>query len=128
MEGMMMVTEIIGNVVISLDALEDDASIEGNCSAIDEETDAQTAAHIRAALEAGNEWAWCIAQVTAELSGDGAEGTAYLGGCSYASAESFKTDGYYADMVLEALEQLRDAVAAENRSAVEDAIAVVNAR
>ena len=37
----------------------EDMSIDGNASAIDDDTDAQIAAHIREQLNMGNQWAWC---------------------------------------------------------------------
>ncbi len=81
----------------TLEALPEDSSIEGNASAIDEETDAEIAESIREQLESGNEWAWCVAKVTGKW--NGIEISDYLGGCSYKSADDFKAlGGYFQDM------------------------------
>lgn len=58
----------------------------------------------RQVLFEGNEWAWCIVCITAEI--EGFEGTAYLGGCSYESEADFKAGGYYEDLCDEAFEDL----------------------
>jgi hypothetical protein len=52
----------------------------------------------------GNEWAWCCVKVTAEYKG--IKGSDYLGGCSYNSKEDFMSDGYYADMKIQAYDEL----------------------
>ncbi len=121
-----MITELIGNVVIELDALPEPASIEGNCSAIDPETDRETAEYIQAALDAGNRWAWCCVQVTAALPGIDVEGTAYLGCCSYGNAKDFMIDGYYDGMVLEALQELASEL--PDHDEIAQAISIVGAR
>jgi hypothetical protein len=93
-------------VSFSLIREDEDMPFEGNCSAIDPETDKSAEDYIRAELERGNEWAWCCAHVRAEC--EDFTGDAYLGGCSYGSAEEFKAPGgYYADMCQEALDDLR---------------------
>jgi hypothetical protein len=48
-----------------------------------------------------NAWAWCSVEVN--VSYQGLESSAYLGGCSYDNADDFKGvgDGYYTDMVEE---------------------------
>jgi hypothetical protein len=95
---------------ITIECLPEDCQIEGNCSAIDPETDRQTAEWIRDQLNRGNEWAWCCVKVMATIEVDGIpfSGCDYLGCCSYESEESFKhPDGYYPDMISEAIDDLR---------------------
>lgn len=99
----------------------EDIAIEGNCSAIDDETDAEIAAWIYDQLDAGNEWAWCRVTVTARWK-DFA-GADHLGGCSYRSREEFMAPGgYYEDMRAVALEDLNASVArcAEELEELED--------
>lgn len=80
----------------TIECLPEDMRIEGNCSAIDDETDKANEQMIYEQLENGNQWAWCCIKVTAyykRFSGDD-----YLGGCSYKGISDFKNDGYYEDM------------------------------
>lgn len=99
----------------TLDCEPEHVTIEGNASAIDEETDAAACAWIRDQLDRGNPWAWCCAKVTARL--DGFEGTAYLGCCSYESESAFRKDGYFEEMKAEALDNLKASVADAKASA-----------
>lgn len=62
-------------------------------------------AWVRESLENGNEWAWCVVQVTVEFHGISA--TDYLGGCSYTSAQDFREGGYFEDMVDNCLDDLK---------------------
>ncbi len=104
----------INKVDFTIECLPEDMQIEGNASAIDEDTDNEIAQHIHDELNNGNEWAWCTVKVTATYKGH--EGTDYLGGCSYKSENDFKeVGGYYEDMKIAAfndliasLEALRD--------------------
>ncbi len=91
---------------IELDALPEECVFRGNCSAIDDETDRETEEAIAARLDAGDEWAWCIARVrvTDMLTGEIAE--EFLGGCSYADAHDFRVSGYFDDMVQNCMEAL----------------------
>jgi hypothetical protein len=86
----------------SVECLPEFMPIEGNASAIDPETDAQIAAHIKNELEAGNDWAWCAVRVKAAAFDDAGEqiayGEDYLGGCSYSSETAFTACPYYEDM------------------------------
>jgi len=95
-------------ITYRIECLPEDAQIEGNCSAVDPETDKQTAQWIRDQLERGNEWAWCMVRVTAVLVSDDLEltGYAYLGCCSYQSDHDFMSGGYYDDMKKEAFADL----------------------
>jgi len=49
-------------------------------------------------------WGWCVVKITAK---NGSKtGTAYLGNCSYESAQNFiKTSGYFQQMVEEAVQE-----------------------
>jgi len=97
-------------VEFSLECHPEDIPIEGNASAIDEETDAETEGWIRDQLEAGNEWAWCRVRVVARW--DGFEGDDWLGGCSYRSEADFRQPGgYFDDMKAIALDQLNQVIA-----------------
>lgn len=94
----------IEDVEFSIECLPEGLQIEGNASAIDEETDKEIADNIYEQLDNGNMWAWCCVKVTASYKG--IEGTDYLGGCSYKSEKDFKSDGYYSDMKQQAFDDL----------------------
>jgi hypothetical protein len=97
------------DVVFSLSCEPEQAAIEGNASAIDEETDRKYAAMIRRRLHAGNKWAWCAVKVTAKWRGF--VGVDYLGCCSYNSEAQFReSGGYFIDMMTEALADLQRTV------------------
>jgi hypothetical protein len=66
---------------VTLAIAPEDMDIEGNASAWGDDEDAAYAADIRAQLDRGNDWAWCVVRITV-TDGD-AEGTSYLGGVSY---------------------------------------------
>lgn len=89
-------------IEFTVECLPEGWAIEGNASAIDEETDAQIEQEIRDQLEAGNEWAWCAVRVKATAYDAQGEQIAYgedfLGGCSYASEADFLACGCYEDM------------------------------
>lgn len=87
----------ISQVDFTIEAMPEDIPFEGNCSAIDDETDKANEDMIREQLDNGNEWASCTVKVTASYKGLQAED--YLGGCSYKSEADFKKDGYYQDMM-----------------------------
>jgi hypothetical protein len=92
---------------------QDDIPFEGNCSAIDDESDRETEDWIRDQLEMGNVWAWCVIRVRATIEIEGTEYTAEsdpLGGCAYASEEAFKACEYSTDLEEEALESLLNAI------------------
>ena len=82
----------------------EDMPIEGNAMASgDDEEDRKAEQWIKDQLDSGNEWAWCIAKVTARYPGLPFEGVDYLGACSYRSKEEFMAPGdYYDDMKREA--------------------------
>ena len=85
----------------------EDMQIEGNASAIDEETDKATCDWIGAELESGNHWAWCRVIVRGSYKGLTAFDS--LCGCSYKSREDFTVPGgYYDDMRGEVLAQLQN--------------------
>lgn len=85
------------HATVTLECEPEHERIEGNASAIDPATDAETNAWIHDQLRCGNEWAWCVAKVTVRYEGYSA--TDYLGCCSYESEAAFKEGPYYADMV-----------------------------
>jgi hypothetical protein len=88
----------------------EDIPIEGNCSAIDEDTDAEAARWIYDQLDRGNEWAWCTVVVKAKWKEF--EGRDCLGCCSYESEESFRQPGgYFDDMRAQALADLNRNIA-----------------
>jgi len=91
-------------VEFELDCIPEDMPVRGNamCSS-DPELDRYIEDGIIADLEC-NEWAWCIARVTARYKGF--EGADYLGGCSYNGPEEFKRNGYFDQMQDQALEAL----------------------
>jgi hypothetical protein len=49
-------------------------------------------------------WAWCFVELKATWKG--LSHSEYLGCCSYRSEGDFRVDGYFNDMVAEAIEQL----------------------
>ena len=96
------------DVRFAIEIAPEDASIEGNCCAIEPETDAETEAYIKRELRNGNEWAWCVVKVTASWKGH--KGTDYLGACSYKSEADFIAGGYFEDMKRAALAELNDTI------------------
>jgi hypothetical protein len=98
------------DVEFSIECLPEHIPIKGNCSAIDEDTDAATVDWINRQLENGNPWAWCTVRVVARWKDF--EGDDYLGACSYESEDSFKEPGgYYDDMKNAALDNLNHNIA-----------------
>lgn len=105
----------LGAVEFSLEIHPEDIPIEGNCSAIDDETDASTERWIREQLERGNEWAWCTVVVKAQW--NGFEASDALGACSYSSEKDFvQPGGYFDDMKANALAQLNDSLRETNEN------------
>jgi hypothetical protein len=86
----------------------EDDDPKGHFASGDDVEDRKTVQWIRDELNAGNEWAWFRAKVTATHPDvEGLEGVDYLGACSYTSAEDFKTPGgYYDDMKTQAADEL----------------------
>lgn len=84
---------------IRVEHFPEDTPYKGNCSAIDDETDAANELWIENQLNQGNEWAWCYVKITATWRCFSEYVT--LGGCSYESEDDFRRDGGYFD-------QLRD--------------------
>ena len=94
------------DLAIEVSAEPEDLPIDGNASAIDEETDKEIARDIREQLDSGNAWAWCMAHVRVTYRGV-LSSDSYLGGCSYASEKDFRNDnGYYGQMVDECIAEL----------------------
>lgn len=97
------VTRESKGIRIELSCEPEDMRIEGNASAIDPVTDAETVASIKAQLAAGNEWAWCTAHVRVTYKGI-ISADDYLGGCSYGSEADFRdteSDGGYFDNMVD---------------------------
>lgn len=94
---------IITEIEYTIETRPSDIEIEGNASAIDEETDRATYDWICDQLERGNEWAWCDVIVTAEYRDH--KGYASLGCVSTSGEEAFKRS-HYEDMQWEAREHL----------------------
>lgn len=98
------------HVMLNLQCLDEQESIEGNASSIDPETDAKCFEWIRSQLARGNDWAWCCVQLTATYE-DAIHGeltaSDSLGCCSYESEADFRRPGgYYSDMVNSVLDDL----------------------
>lgn len=85
------------DVEIEIECLNEECPIEGNCSSIDPQTDAENERKVREDYESGNEWAWCCVKVTVTCKGLTASDT--LGCCSYADIQEFRESDYYIDMV-----------------------------
>jgi hypothetical protein len=92
----LLIEALLKSATFEIDVEPEDATIEGNCSAVDPATDAETAAWIRSELEAGNVWAWAYVRVRATF--EAIQGRDTLGCCSYRSRADFLTCGYYEDM------------------------------
>lgn len=98
------------DVKVTLRAEPEDVPVRGNALASgDEAVDREAEDGVIAALEAGNEWAWC--QAVVEVSWGNFRGVAHIGCCSYDSEEDFKKGGYYEEMVEESLSDLNDGIA-----------------
>lgn len=94
--------------VIDLHAEQDDCQIRGNALAIgDDEQDKAAEDEIIARLDNGDVWAWASVRVTvSHPAWPEIEGVDHLGACSYRDEADFTTpDGYYPDMVSQALRQ-----------------------
>lgn len=90
---------------VTVDAMPEHDDPRGFFATGDDEADRRHVEHIRAELDAGNLWAWCI--VTVGVHWRGMTGRDTLGSCNYASQEDFtKAGGYFDDMKAEALADL----------------------
>ena len=84
---------------------EEDISVHGNCSAVDDETDRAVENWIARELDNGNPWAWCFVTVEYQLAGF--VGRTTIGCCSFPNEQAFKEPGsYYDDMKREAASDL----------------------
>jgi len=93
------------DVQIEVIADYDTIPVRGNAiDSGDAEYDKEVEDKIINAIDNGDVWAWASVEVKATYKGLTA--STYLGCCSYASEEDFKSDGYYADMVSEVIEDL----------------------
>ena len=107
---------------ISIRAEPEIVPIEGNAMASgDDAFDAQVESGIRERLNQGDIWAWAAVEVKATWKVF--RGTACLGCCSYESEEDFRQpDGYFDDLLNEALEDLNREVAEAHQNLHELAI------
>ncbi len=100
-------TALAKHATFTVEILPEDLQIDGNASAIDEDTDRETVADIRAQLDAGNECAWCCVVVRATWRGF--TGIDSLGGCSYPNRKALEAD-LLPDMKHSALDDLAQRV------------------
>ena len=101
-----------GKVVISLSADPDHMPIRGNFDSGDKVADEKLEDELIKRSENGDVWAWAEVTVRAILITphpmENIIGEDHLGGCSYESEADFRKDGYYDDMVNEALGKIAD--------------------
>lgn len=96
------------DVSISIECLEENVPIKGNVIVSgDDEYDKEVEKKVARRLRY-NSWAWCCVRVTAKW--NSFEGETYLGCCSYKNEKDFMADGYYEQMVVEALSQLNNEI------------------
>ena len=101
--------EVIDGVTYTVSIDFDGTEVRGNASACgDDAVDKRYEDEIIKRLDDGDDWAWALVRVRAEVEGHSAD--EYLGGCTYKDTKEFVEDGYYADMKSEALKQLRTTV------------------
>lgn len=114
---------------VRLIATQDDTPVRGNAIASgDDEEDRKYEDMILERLATGDVWAWAQVEVQATLP-DGRTGSAYLGGCCYKDEADFKQpDGYYEDLISEALidaERLEAPCVDKERKFLEDLLSFV---
>ena len=109
---------------ISIRAEPEWVPVEGNAMASgDDALDREVEQEILQRLNQGDIWAW--AAVTVEASWKSFRGIATLGCCSYESEEEFcQPDGYFDDLVSEALEDLNREVSEAHQNLKERELAV----
>ncbi len=87
------------NIEIEVIAEYETMQLEGNAiDSGDADFDRETCDKIREDLDSGNVWAWAQVEVKCTYKGI-LTASDYLGGCSYASEDDFRSDGYFTDMV-----------------------------
>jgi len=91
-------------VEVCLSVEQDHLPVEGNASAIDDETDRKNEEEIYERLNNGDVWAWACVGVKVRWKGFAGED--YLGGCCYLDEADFRKDAYFTDMVESALHDL----------------------
>jgi hypothetical protein len=99
----------MNRIVIELEAEEEDESPE-HSERVTHSTPGYAEAVRKVMKKAIGKWGWCTATVTVKVfdryNRPIAEGTDYLGNCSYHSAVDFaRNSGYFEDMVKEATEK-----------------------
>ena len=92
-------------VTFTCTAEEEYSAVRGNAiSSGDDAFDKKVEDEIIERLDAGFNWAWCCAKVTAEW--NGIVSSAYLGCCSYKDKEEFEADDYFNSLKENALKLL----------------------
>ncbi len=99
-----------GEAAIRILAETEHIPVEGNaCASGDDDYDREVERDILDRLDQGDVWAW--AAITVIVVWGPFEARAYLGCCSYANEDDFRQpDGYFDDLVAEALEELNRTV------------------
>ena len=83
----------------------DDTPVRGNVLASGNDAeDKEAEDEVLRRLDNGDVWAWACVQV--KVTYQGISESVFLGGCSYENENAFRKDGYYQDMVNEALGEL----------------------
>lgn len=94
---------------VEIIVLPNDIPVRGNAIVSgDDDFDAQVENEIIARLESGDVWAWAAVEV--KVSKWGHTESEFLGSCSYADEEDFKTGGYYTDMLETCVERILAAI------------------
>lgn len=103
-------TIVISGIEVKLYVIhsECDTPYRGNALASgDDAVDRKAEQVIREKLEAGLEWAWCDLEVRAEAQDGALAGSDFLGCCSYDDLQHFESDGYFHDMKVNAIAELK---------------------
>jgi len=105
------------DVTVTVECQPEDLPVRGNAMSSGLEwADREAEDTILAALNEGNQWAWCSVRVRVTWtapSGRTYHADSHLGACSYPNEATFLADEYFADMVAGAMGQLDDDLRAE---------------
>lgn len=101
-----LVAFLAAHAEVEILARQDDIPVRGNALASgDDAEDKACEDAILARLDRGDEWAWALVEVRASF--EGWKASDFLGACSYASEDDFRTPGgYFEDMRETALREL----------------------
>jgi hypothetical protein len=95
------------DVVFTVEAVEDDTPIQGNAQASDDpRADKAYECELLLRRAQGEVWAWALVRVIATWKYF--RGSTVLGGCTYKDLQEFMGDVYYADMKIQALDDLQE--------------------